>query len=125
MPRCHAVYNSVIYVYNMFHPKFHISFVDAEEQVKLANLIRTRMKLRNCLDDHSTTFDVDLDEHPCEKSPLWNNIKLEDLESQREALKIPILTEGLLSAIYNAGIGNYRHKREVSYSILEVLFHLV
>ena len=118
IPREAIVYGVAIALYNAYHPKFHIRFIDRTQQLDYAELFRKRMQLRNPLDDPQTWFEIDITDFPTptDHEP-WVMLDMKDIENHREELRIPLSPEEEgLTHLNNAALSYYRQFRGAQYT---------
>lgn len=140
-----VLYCVAIDIFNRGHKKFNLTFADHDEQEELAELVKRRYLLRNCLADEDASFDVPIDNCPRPKKSReadvpdssdsddsndedsddeesevnvndYEYFTLEDLEQMRGDLpQFKGDMDDLIKALNNLGLGTYRWNRAASY----------
>ena len=111
-PRIFLIWLAAVSHFNQFHPKFNIKFVNDQEQIRLAMLIKHRLNITNFLHDPSITLPPHVLQFPSARSIHWNNIVVRDIGQLRASLGLPSVS---VEDIYEFTLGPYLVRRGCSY----------
>lgn len=114
-PRISLLWFAAVSLYNKFHPKFHHSYAEGEEQVRLAQLLKLRLNQGNFFHDETIQFPVNLLDFPREGSRTWSCVLASEIPDLSEQLNLPKIASGEEKYFLELSLGPYLYKRALSY----------